>query len=120
MPNTLLLGLQVRRAVSRHIQDFDVLHAHIASLMVAYAMEGAQAHGKMAICKIAAGGNSFDFISLRRASLLGPRLEKKLIRAMDRWVAISGEIRLDLQRTGVSTRPDRLHSKWRRDSATCK
>lgn len=103
VPNALLLGLQVRRAVSRHILDVDVLHAHIASPMVAYAMEAAQAHGKKAICKIAAGGNSFDFISLRSTSLLGPRLEKKLIRAMDRWVAISSEIRLDLQRAGVST-----------------
>ena len=108
VPNMLLLGLQVRRALSRHILDFDVLHAHIASPMVAYAMEAAQAHGKKAICKIAGGGNSFDFISLRRTSLLGPRLEKKLIRAMDRWVAISSEIRLDLQRAGVPT--DRIIS----------
>jgi glycosyltransferase involved in cell wall biosynthesis len=108
VPNTLLLGLQVRRAVSRHILDADVLHAHIASPLVAYAMEAAHAHGKKTICKIAAGGNSFDFISLRRTSLLGPRLEKKLIRAMDRWVAISSEIRLDLQRAGVST--DRIVS----------
>lgn len=102
VPNALLLGLQVRRAVSRHILDFDVLHTHIASPMVAYAMEAAQAHGKKAICKIAAGGNSFDLNSLRRTSLLGPRLEKKLIRAMNRWVAISSEIRLDLQGVGVS------------------
>ncbi len=106
VPNTLLLGLQVRRAVSRHIQDFDALHAHIASPMVAYAMETAQTHGKKVICKIAAGGDSFDFNSLRRTSLLGPRLEKKLIRGMDRWVAISGEIRSDIRRTGVS--PDRI------------
>src|ERR1700675_4681635 len=59
VPNALLLGLQVRRAVSRHILDFDVLHAHIASPMVAYALEAAQAHGKKAICNIAAGGNPF-------------------------------------------------------------
>ena len=102
VPNALLLGLQVRRAVSRHILDFDILHAHIASPMVAYAMEAAQAHGKKAICKIASGGNSFDLISLRRTSLLGPKLMKKLICTMDRWVAISSEIRLDLQRAGVS------------------
>jgi len=102
VPNALLLGLQVRRAVSRHIFDFDVLHAHIASPMVAYAMETAQVHGKKTICKIASGGNSFDLNSLRKTSLLGPRLEKKLIRAMNRWVAISSEIRIDLQRAGVS------------------
>ncbi|MEO7859761.1 MAG: glycosyltransferase family 4 protein [Nitrospirales bacterium] len=103
VPNALLLGFQVRRAVSRQILGFDVLHTHIASPMVAYAMEAAQAHGKKAICKIAAGGNPFDFISLRRTSLLGPGLEKKLIRAMDRWVAISSEIRLDLEGAGVSS-----------------
>ena len=103
VPNALFLGLQVRRAVSQHILDFDVLHAHIALPMVAYAMEAAQTHGKKAICKIASGGSAFDFNSLRRTSLLGPRLEKKLIGAMDRWVAISSEIRLDLLRAGVSS-----------------
>lgn len=101
VPNTLLQGLQVRRTVFRYIPNFDVLHAHIPSPMVAYAMEAAQAYGKKAICKIAAGGSSFDFISLRKTSLLGPRLERKLISAMNRWVAISGEIRSDLQKAGV-------------------
>lgn len=106
VPNTFLLGLQVRRAVSQYIQDFDVLHAHIASPMVLYAMEAAHAYGKKAICKIASGGSSFDFVSLRKTSLLGKGLEKKLVRAMDRWVAISKEIQSDLQAAGVS--PDRI------------
>lgn len=108
VPNTLLQGFQVKRAVSRYIENFDVLHAHIASPIVAYATEAAHAHGKMAICKIAAGGNSSDMISLRRTSLLGPQLIKTLISTMDRWVAISAEIRSDLQAAGVS--PDRIVS----------
>lgn len=99
--NTLLMGIQVKRAVHSHIPEFDVLHAHIAWPMVAYAAEVAQYTQRKVICKIASGGSSFDFNSLKRTSLLGPRLMKKLICVMDRWVAISEEIRLDLQRACV-------------------
>ena len=102
VPNTLLLRFQVKRAVSRHIGDFDILHAHIASPMVAYAMDAAHSRGRKAICKIAAGGKSFDLIMLGRTSLLGPKLVRKLVRSMDRWIAISTEIRSDLQHAGVS------------------
>lgn len=104
--NTLFMGTQVRRAVHRHIPEFDVLHAHIAWPMVAYAAEVAQSTQRKVICKIASGGSSFDFNSLRRTSLLGAKLMRKLIRTMDRWVAISREIRSDLQRAGVL--PDRI------------
>ena len=104
--NTLLMGIQVRRALRRHILEFDVLQLHIAWTMATYATKVAHAERKKVICTIASGGSTFDLILSRKTSLLGPRLTNTLVRTMDRWVAISSEIRLDLQRAGVS--PDRI------------
>lgn len=106
--NTLLMGAQVRRAVRRHIMEFDVLQSHIAWVMATYAIDVAHAEQKKVICTIASGGSTFDLILERKTSHLGPRLTNTLIRTMDRWVAISSEIQLDLQRAGVS--PDRIVS----------
>ncbi|HBP88419.1 MAG TPA: glycosyltransferase family 4 protein [Nitrospirales bacterium] len=108
LANTLLMGTMVRRAVHRHIQDFDILHAHIAWPMVAFAAEAAQATQRKVICKIAAGGHVFDFVSLRKTSLLGPKLVNKLLVSIDRWIAISDEIRSDLEKEGITT--DRIAS----------
>lgn len=106
VPNLLLERGQIRRAVRRLLPEFDLLHAHLASPLVAFAQEEARALGKQALCKIACGGRGFDFIALRRGSLLGPRIERGLVERMDRWVAISDEVRANLQEAGV--RSDRI------------
>ena len=100
--NTILMGAQVQRAVRSHIPEFDILHAHIAWPMVAYAARAVQSAQKQTVCKIAAGGTAFDFISLKKTSPLGPLLAQKLLERVDRWVAISSEINLDLQREGIA------------------
>lgn len=104
IPNTLYTAYQTRRAVWQHISEFDVLHAHIATPMVAYAMEAAQIRGKKAICKIACGGAGFDFLAVKKTSLLGPRIVRKLVSRMDRWIAISNQVRLDLVQASVAER----------------
>lgn len=101
IPNLLIQRAQVRRAVGKLIGDFDVLHAHIASPLVAVAQDVARAAGRPTICKIACGGQGFDFLAVRRGSLLGPQIERKLVASVDRWVAISQEVYQDLTKAGV-------------------
>jgi glycosyltransferase involved in cell wall biosynthesis len=103
VPNTLFMDVQTRRAVTRLIGGFDILHAHIAAPLVASAMAAAQAAGRPVICKVASGGDTSDLRMLSRTSLLGPSLAQRLVSRMDRWVAISGEIRSDLEAAGVDS-----------------
>ncbi|MEB2345948.1 MAG: glycosyltransferase family 4 protein [Deltaproteobacteria bacterium] len=101
VPNLLIERVQLHRAVRRLIQDFDVFHAHIASPLVGFAQEVARAEGRPTICKIACGGRGFDFLALRRGSLLGQRIERNLVEKVDRWIAISREVHEDLSKSGV-------------------
>lgn len=102
VPNLLFQRLQIRRALRPLLPDFDILHTHIASPLVAFAQEEAAEQGRPAICKIACGGRGFDFIATRKGSLLGRRIEQRLIARMDRWVAISREVYRDLIEAGVA------------------
>jgi len=101
VPNTLVQGLQIHRAIRRHLADRDLLHIHLASAAASFATRVAQLLGKPSICKIACGGEGFDFIELDHTSLLGPRLRRRMIGAMTRWIAISSEIEDDLVQAGV-------------------
>ncbi len=101
VPNTMLGSWQVRRAVDALIGRFDLLHGHIASPMVVYAMDAAHAAGKKAICKIALSGPKWDLEALRKTSLAGGRLARHALKRLDMWVAMSGEIRRQLQDSGV-------------------
>lgn len=102
VPNILYLAAQTKRAVKHHIKEFDILHAHIATPMVSYAMVATHEMNKKAICKIASGGNYFDFRVLKKTSLLGNHLVKKMVWGMDQWVAISNEVRLNMLEAGIS------------------
>lgn len=99
--NTLVMGRQVRQAVMKYIGDFDILHAHIAWSMVAYAGETAQSLNKKIVCKVAAGGEAFDLGTLRRTSPLGPKLAKRLLSMVDRWIAISQQICSNIEQEGI-------------------
>ncbi len=100
--NLCIEGAQVARAVWACLRGFDILHAHLASTLTPFALWAAHAQGKPVVCKVACGGADFDFRSLRMASALGAVLERALVRGVDRWVAVSGEVRNDLLRAGVS------------------
>jgi len=101
LPNLVLEKAQVSRALRRVLPGFDLLHAHIASPIVAFALSTAHAIGVPVLCKIACGGDSFDFKSLRATSVLGAVLERKLVLGTDQWVAISDEVRRNLLSAGV-------------------
>ncbi len=103
LPNLALGRRDVRRAVRSHVPQFDLLHAHVASPILALAVGAAHECGRPVLCKIACGGEGFDFKKLAGAtSLLGPRLVRRLITEVDRWVAISEEVGDDLRRAGVA------------------
>lgn len=101
VPNLWIERRQVRRAVSRALAGFDLLHAHLASPIVAFALAPARERGVPTLCKVACGGDDFDFRSLRAGSLLGTRLERDLVSGVDCWVAISDEVRSDLRAAKV-------------------
>lgn len=101
VPNLWIERSQIRRAVSHALPAFDLLHAHLASPIVAFALAPAQARGVPVLCKVACGGSDFDFVSLRAGSLLGPQLVRRLVGGVSRWVAISSEVRVDLRDAGV-------------------
>ena len=99
--NTLYINFQTRKAVEKHVLNFDLLHAHIATPMVVAAMEAAHLKGKKALCKIASGGQYFDFEQVNKTSLLGSFIVKRLISSMDQWIAISDEVKKNLIASGV-------------------
>lgn len=102
IPNLWLERGQLRRALRLHLPDFDLLHAHIASPLVAFALESARVLGKPVLCKPASSGATFDLLTLRRGSVLGPLLERRLIAGVDRWIAVSEAVRTDLLQAGVA------------------
>jgi glycosyltransferase involved in cell wall biosynthesis len=102
IPNLLIERSQVRRALAEFLPGFDLLHTHLASPIVAFALDSAHSLGVPVLCKIACGGETFDFKSVRAASVLGGYLTRKLVSRMDLWAAISDEVRLDLLSAGVS------------------
>jgi len=101
LPNLLIERREVHRAIRRHLEEFDLLHMHIASPVAAFALEAAHALGKPVLCKVACGGTGFDFVKLRAASVFGERLQRRLVAGVDGWVAISREVRGDLRAAGV-------------------
>jgi glycosyltransferase involved in cell wall biosynthesis len=64
-------------------------------------MEAAHRLGRPAICKVANGGPGFDLPRIDSTSTLGSVWRKRLVRDLDRWIAISEEIRTDLTAAGV-------------------
>lgn len=102
VPNLWIQRRQMRQALRIHLSDFDLLHAHIAGPLVAFALGPAHSLAKPVLCKPASSGRGFDFLKLRRASVLGPLLERQVVAGVDGWVAISRGVREDLLRAGVA------------------
>lgn len=101
VPNLWLHRRATARAVAEHLPGYDLLHTHLASSLVSFAAEAAHRLGRPVLCKVAGGGPSFDFIHLRRSSVLGARIGRQLVQSIDRWIAISSEIRGFLEAEGV-------------------
>jgi glycosyltransferase involved in cell wall biosynthesis len=100
--NLLLQRACTRRALREQLPEFDVVHAHLASNLVTDIIAPAHALGKPVVCKVACGGERFDFDKIRGTSIFGGLLVRQLVAGIDCWIAISSEVRADLVAAGVS------------------
>jgi glycosyltransferase involved in cell wall biosynthesis len=101
IPNVLLRGAQTRAAVRAALPGFDVLHCHMASAFTAAAVLEARRAGVPTVCKPASGGPTFDLAATAAIAPGAGRLARRMVRRVDRWAAISGQIRDDLLAWGV-------------------
>lgn len=84
--NLLSLRHQVRRQVRARIDAFDVLHAHIASPLTAFAVAEARRAGRPTLCKIALVGARNDLTETLAIGLGGRAVVRSLRENLDRWV----------------------------------
>jgi glycosyltransferase involved in cell wall biosynthesis len=101
IPNLVVHRRATERAIAEHLPDYDLLHAHLASSLVAFATDASHRLGRPVICKVAGGGPGFDFIPLRRTSIVASWIARRLVEHVDHWIAISREIRGLLIAEGV-------------------
>ncbi len=87
--NLLLLQWQVMRAVSVHLGKADLVHAHIASPMTAFAMQAAHKSGVPVICKIASASKINDFSQTAGIGLGGKQICSSMIKGITKWIAIT-------------------------------
>jgi L-malate glycosyltransferase len=100
--NLLSIRAQTLRAVSKHLEWANVVHAHIASPLTAFAMQAAKQKGIPILCKVATAGERTDFTETSAIGIGGKRLARAMVAGMDRWVATTEAVRKSLVRSGVS------------------
>ena len=99
--NLLSIRYQVMIAVTNHLKDVNVVHAHIASPLTAFAMQAAQKLRIPILCKVAMGGERTDLNELSNIGIGGSYLVKALVRDMDRWIATTQAVQQSLIDWGV-------------------
>lgn len=102
--NLPIIRAQVIGALLEHIDNVDVLHAHIASPMSAFAMQAAKRRQVPAVCTVATAGIKSDFgnmIAIGTIGIGGRLLVKAMIKKLDHWVAISQAVVVSLTEWGV-------------------
>lgn len=99
--NLISIRAQVMRAVSRHLDGVDILHAHIAAPLSAFAMQAAVRRGIPTLCKVAIAGERTDLRVLSGIGIGGPSLARTMVRDLDRWVATTGAVHESLTDFGV-------------------
>ncbi len=100
--NLLSIQRQTIRAVSGHLEWANVIHAHIASPLTAFAMQAAQRKGIPIVCKVATGGERTDLTETSAIGLGGKHLARAMVSGMDRWIATTRSVRKSLIDYGVS------------------
>lgn len=104
--NLLSIQRQVHRAVRGHLGGVDVLHAHIASPLSAFAVQAAQSAGVPSLCKMAMAGERNDLSELSSVGLGGARIARQLVRRLDCFVATTDAVRESLREWNVA--PDAI------------
>lgn len=94
--NLLLIGWQTKKAISKYLQRIDIVHAHIASPLTAFAMQAAGRNKIPVVCKVAMTGEKSDLGELSYIGFGGSRLAYSMIRGLDRWVATTQAVKQSL------------------------
>jgi glycosyltransferase involved in cell wall biosynthesis len=105
--NLSSIKAQVRSAMLKHLDGVNLVHAHIATPMTAFAMQTAHSRGIPVICKVAMAGDRTDLGEISRIGIGGARLARTMIRELDMWVATTEAVRDSLIEWGVWA--DRIH-----------
>lgn len=83
---------QVMREVRRHLEGVDVIHAHTASPVTAFAIQTAKRHGVPTVCKVATSGLKSDLQEVVATGVGGRMLAASMVRNLDRWVATTSAV----------------------------
>lgn len=99
--NLLQTRIQVMRAMNRHLQGVDVVHAHIASPVTAFAIMAARRRGVPVLCKVATAGARSDLDEVAGIGFGGLSLARSMVRDLDCWVATTRAVSESLARWRV-------------------
>ena len=93
--------MKIRAAVEEHLPRFDILQIFIATIPAAMVVASAMRFKKPILCKIACGGECFDFNSMRKKPLIGAAAVKFIKRYISAWVVPSLELEHTLAQEGI-------------------
>ncbi len=100
--NLALLRHQTMKATANFLGDADILHAHIASPLSAFAIQAAHRVGVPTICKVATSGAKTDLGEISRLGIAGMLISGALVNCLDRWIATTDAVKQSLADAGVA------------------
>jgi glycosyltransferase involved in cell wall biosynthesis len=102
LPNIAVLRWGIEKALSSHLSDADILHAHGASLLSGFAISEAHKRNIPTLCKLAVSGPN-ELILLGRKPVYGAKLARLMIAETSQFLAISCDIAEELRQSGVTS-----------------
>lgn len=99
--NLVGLSAQTRRAALDAIEYSDVVHAHGASALTAFALSASRKLRKPFICKLASSGSGFDLKRLSEIGLGGSLLANYMRYRVTAWIATTEAVATALLASGI-------------------
>ena len=100
--NLTLIYIQVQHFLNKCIDEFDLVHSHIATPLTYFAMLVANKKKKPMLCKIASAGEHNDLNKLNEIGLAGKPIMNALVKNMPIWIAISMAVKQSLIQYNIS------------------
>ncbi len=94
--NLFILNLQIKRVLAKRIDDYDIVHSHIASPLTYFAMLVANKEKKPILCKVAAAGEYNDLNKIKKIGFGGIPIVKNIVKKMPIWVATTKAVKKSL------------------------
>lgn len=102
--NFVSLALQVQLTMQREIKGHDIVHAHGAGSLTAFALSAAKRRGVPFVCKLASSGSGFDLTTLAGIGLGGKALARQMAKKVNTWIATTLAVREALIGFGIEER----------------